>query len=318
MRLLEFSTNFPDEASCIAKLRELREAEIHICPKCGHAEWYWKGDKLCYECKKCHHRESLRKGTVMENSKLPFRYWFFAIHMLTATQGTFSAHELQRQLGHKRYQPIWEMLHKLRSVMGLRDGKYLLSGSVEIDEGFFSTERTEEEKGKPLKRGAGSQAKSKVLVMAESEEVDNPKPGKKPKKVGHIKMAVIPDTKADTVNAVAKKSVSEDSSVRSDGTTSHADFPAMFKEYVGRVIDKADIGKVLPWVHIAIANAKTRLADIYHGVRREFLQEYLNEFCYKFNRRYFGDRLFDRLLIAATAYEPAFKHRVYNRRLGIA
>jgi len=53
-----------------------------------------------------------------------------------------------------------------------------------------------EEKGKPLKRGAGSQAKSKVLVMAESEEVGSPKPGRKPKKVGHIKMVVIPDVKA--------------------------------------------------------------------------------------------------------------------------
>jgi len=83
------------------------------------------------------------------------------------------------------------------------------------------------------------------------------------------------------------------------------------------VTDKADIGKTLPWVHIAIDNAKTRLADVYHGVRWEFLQEYLNEFCYKFNRCYFGDHLFDRLLIAASAYEPAFKHRMYNWRLGM-
>lgn len=53
MRLLKFSTRFPDEASCIAKMRKLREAAIHICPKCGYAEWHWKGCKLCYECKRC-------------------------------------------------------------------------------------------------------------------------------------------------------------------------------------------------------------------------------------------------------------------------
>lgn len=70
--------------------------------------------------------------------------------------------------------------------------------------------------------------------------------------------------------------------------------------------------------NFAITNVKTRLSDIYYGVRREFLQEYLNEFCYKFNWRHFGDRLFDRFPIAATAYEPAFKHRMYNRRLGMA
>jgi hypothetical protein len=100
----------------------------------------------------------------MENSKLPFRYWFVTMHLLTATKNTFSALELQRQLGHKRYQPVWEMLHKLRSVMGKRDGKYTLKGNVEIDEGFFSTEVKEEEKDDAPKRGAGSQSKTKVLV----------------------------------------------------------------------------------------------------------------------------------------------------------
>ena len=53
---------------------------------------------------------------------------------MTSTKKTFSALEMQRQLGHKRYQPIWEMMHKLRSVMGLRDGKYTLNGVVELDE----------------------------------------------------------------------------------------------------------------------------------------------------------------------------------------
>ena len=64
----------------------------------------------------------------MHGSKLPLMYWFTAIHLMTSTKKTFSALEMQRQLGHKRYQPIWEMMHKLRSVMGLRDGKYNLDG----------------------------------------------------------------------------------------------------------------------------------------------------------------------------------------------
>ena len=318
MKLLEFTQKYPDEESCIAKLRELRERDVHVCPKCGHKEWYWKGDKLCYECKKCHHRESIRKGTVMENSKLPFRYWFVTMHLLTATKNTFSALELQRQLGHKRYQPVWEMLHKLRSVMGKRDGKYTLKGNVEIDEGFFSTEVKEEEKDDAPKRGAGSQSKTKVLVMAESESVESPKPGKKEKKVNHIKMVVIPDAKADTIDGVVKVKVDKDSSVVGDGTKSHVHFPDIFKEYSGRKINAEDIGKVLPWVHIAISNAKTRLAGIYHGIKPEYLQEYLNEFCYKFNRRYFGERQFDRLLSASVGYVTDFKHRVYNKRLGFS
>lgn len=74
----------------------------------------------------------------MHSSKLPFLYWFEAIHLMTSTKKDFSALEIQRRLGQKRYQPIREMCHKIRSVMGLRDSEYTLSGMIEMDEGFFS------------------------------------------------------------------------------------------------------------------------------------------------------------------------------------
>lgn len=154
--------------------------------------------------------------------------------------------------------------------------------------------------------------------MAESEDVENPKNPDKPKKVGHIKMVVLPDLKSKTITPIAEESIDGEASVISDGTKSHVKFPEKFKEYIGRVINPEEIGKVLPWVHVAIANAKTRLANIYHGIKPEFLQGYLNEFCYKFNRRYFGERLFDRMLVAATSYPPSFKSRVYNSNIATA
>ena len=76
--------------------------------------------------------------------------------------------ELQRQIGHKHYAPIWSLLHKLRLSMGYSELLYELDGIVELDEGYFSTEVPEEQKDKPLKRGRGSQRKTKVLVMAET------------------------------------------------------------------------------------------------------------------------------------------------------
>ena len=63
--------------------------------------------------------------------------------------------------------------------------------------------------------------------------------------------------------------------------------------------------------HIAISNAKRSILDTCHGIKAEFLQLYLNEFCYKFNRRYFGFRLFDRLELCACTYRADFKHRIY-------
>ncbi len=63
--------------------------------------------------------------------------------------------------------------------MGKRDDKYTLSGQIELDDAFFTTEVPDDRKDKPLKRGRGSQSKTKVLVMCESSFQDNPKKGKK-------------------------------------------------------------------------------------------------------------------------------------------
>ena len=250
----------------------------------------------------------------MHGSKLPFMYWFVAMHLLTATKKSISAAELQRQLGHNRYQPIWELLHKLRSVMGKRDDRYTLKGCIELDEGFFSTEVPEDRKHEKLKAGAGSQRKSKVMVIAESTPADHePGRGKKPKSVGHIKMIVIPDEKARTIDVAATENIDPSASLTTDAHRGYVHFKNIFTEHKSQVIDPKDIGKVLPWVHIAIANAKTLLADMYHGIKPEFLQEYLNEFCYKFNRRYFGEDLFDRLVMIAASYRTDFRHRTYRK-----
>ncbi len=309
MNLLNFVEEYPDESSCRAKWKSIRDKQGVVCPKCKSTEHYWKKDKESYECKKCGCRQSLRSNTVMHGSNLSFRYWFIAIHLLTSTKKSFSASELQRQLGHKRYEPIWLLLHKLRSVMGKRDGQYELSGIIELDEGFFTTEIPEEEKKKPLKRGRGSQRKSKVLVMAESTPVkdDETPKGGKPRKVNHIKMLVIPDLMAETITPLVEENVSCESMIDSDDSTSYIELKDVVKEHNPQVIKKENVGKILPWVHIAISNAKRQFLNIYHQMDSLHLQNYLNEFCYKFNRRYLGENLFDRLMIASVSYKNQFR-----------
>jgi len=308
MNLLNFIQEFPDEESCKLKFKEYRDKQGVVCPHCGNKEHYWKKDKSQYECKKCRRRITLKSGTVMHNSKLPYRYWFVAMHLLTSTKKSFSAKEIQRQLGHKRYEPIWTMLHKLREAMGKRDSQYELSGQIELDEGFFSTEISPEEKGEPLKRGRGSQKKTKVLVMAESEEIIDKKTKKgKPRKVGYIKMKVIPNLKADTITSLVKENISEESELITDDSTSYVKLKDVVAKHEAQVIPKENIGKVLPWVHIAISNAKRLFLNLFHDIKPELMQNYLDEYCYKFNRRYFGEKLFDRLLIACVSHKNEFR-----------
>lgn len=310
MNLLDFIAYYPDENSCKQKLKSIRDKEGVVCSCCGGKDHYWKKDKWQYECKACKKRTTLKSGTVMHGSQLPLRYWFVAIHLLTATKKSFSAAELQRQLGHKYYEPIWAMLHKLRLAMGKRDEQYILSGQIELDEGFFSTEVKSEEKEKPLKRGRGSQKKTKVLVMAESREVPG-KPTKKgkPRKVGFIKMNVIADLQADTINNQVITNISDTATLMTDDSTSYTDLGGHVEKHHAQVIPKEKIGEVLPWVHLAISNTKRMLLDIHHKIKPEYLQGYLNEFCYNFNRRYFGEALFDRLLIASATSKNEFRYR---------
>ena len=314
MNLLEFVNQFPDEESCKRKWKEIREKEGVVCPICGCKEHYWKGDKEMFECKKCGHRQSLKANTIMHGSQLPMRYWFIAMHLLTSTKKSFSASEMQRQLGHKYYRPIWGMMQKLRNAMGKRDDKYMLGGEIELDEGFFTVETPEDQKGVALKSGRGSQRKCKVLVMAESERVETEerpkKKSSKPRRVGHIKMKVLSDLKADTIDREVKHNIERDSRLDTDASTSYVHLGDLVSEHRPQVIPKNEIGNMLPWVHIAISNAKRLLLDIYHDITPEYLQGYLNEFCYKFNRRYFKEGLFDRLLIACVNCKNDFRYRI--------
>jgi transposase-like protein len=270
---------------------------------------YWKKDKEMYECSFCGFRTSLKSGTVMHKSKLPYRYWLLAFHLITATKKGFSSKEIQRQLGHKRYQPIWSMVHKIRACMGTQDDGYTLCGTLELDEGFFSVEVPQEKKDEPKKRRRGSQSKSVVLVMVESIPDDEHPDEGKGRKSGYLKMKVLPDLKSETVTEMVREHVSSEASLDTDASTSYVHLKEVVSEHrPAKVVDKKQTGKVFPWVHVAIANAKRWLLANHHDIKKEYLQFYLNEFCYKFNRRYFGENLLDRLMIAAIKHKNEFRY----------
>ena len=168
------------------------------------------------------------------------------------------------------------MVRKLRQSIGKRD----------------------EEKDKPLKRGRGSQKKSMVLVMAESEMVESPKKGNKPRRVGYLKMKVIEDLKSYTINGLVKELTSDATEVDTDDSTYYVSLKKYIPKHNSQVIPKEKVGKIMPWLHIALSNYKRQLINTFHDIKPEFLQNYLDEFCYKFNRRYYGEALFSRLLVA--------------------
>jgi hypothetical protein len=134
MILSEFYKSFPDESTCCYILKCIREAQGVICKKCGGIEHYWKKDKKSFECKDCNYRTSLKNGTIIEHSNLPIRYWLSTIAYLTIINERISALKLQKELGHKRYEPIWSMLKKIRNISEANRFLYRISDYIQIDE----------------------------------------------------------------------------------------------------------------------------------------------------------------------------------------
>jgi len=296
MNLFSFTANFGSEESCRLHFKEERDKQGVQC-KCGSKEHFWIKSVWSYECKKCRSRISLRSGTIMQSSNLSFLIWYKTMFLMTATKKGFSSKEIQKQLGLKRYEPVWAMVHKLRKAMGNRDARYTLQGMIEFDEAYFTVESSEIEQEKGI-RGKGAVGKQNVAMMAESTPLEDIDSGKKEKQVRFFKAKVLNGHNGEEINETIKESIDNQSIVFTDKSASYVDIADFVELHIMEKSSKETTEETLKWVHIAISNAKRNLLGNYHKIKRKYLQLYLNEFIYKLNRRYFGDSLFERLIIA--------------------
>ena len=296
MNLFSFTAHFGSEESCRLHFKSSRD-QIGVICKCGSKEHFWIKSVWSYECKKCRSRTSLRSGTIMQNSNLSFLIWYKTMFLLSATKKGFSSKEIQKQLGLKRYEPVWAMVHKLRKAMGNRDARYTLEGMIEMDEGYFTIESSEIEQDKGV-RGRGAVGKQNVAIMAESTPLEDIETGEKSSHCRYFKAKVLESHLKDGINQTVFESIDEKSIVFSDKSTSYVDIADYVELHITYKSDKQTTKETLKWVHITISNAKRNLLGNFHKIKGKYLQLYLNEFIYKLNRRYFGEKLFDRLVIA--------------------
>ena len=300
MKLNEFFSQYGTEEICKQYFKDQRELAGIVCRNCAGTKHYWIASANRWQCKSCKCSRTLKCGTVMENSNLGYKVWLWAIYLMALTKKGFSAAEMQRMLGHKRYEPIWLLMHKLRITMGNREDEYKLDGFIEMDEGFFEGIRKKDDDtglvvvpAKEIDR----QVKAIVAVSTTPIEVGRRKDGRPITKPGYLKMNVVTALSKTDIAYEAEKMVAETATVTTDGKTSYRTLKGICKKHIEIVIkDKTKISKAFPWVHTAISNAKKKLLGLHHHVKDTYMQNYLNEFCYKFNRRYFGENGFYRLL----------------------
>jgi transposase-like protein len=297
MILFSFSAHFTSEKDCREHFKAARDKVGVICSVCGSAHHYWIKSRWSYECKSCRHRTSLRSGTIMQSSNLSFLIWYKTMFLMSVTKKGFSAKEIQKQLGLKRYEPVWQMTHKLRKAMGKRDARYTLEGMIEMDEGYFTVASSEFEQWKGI-RGKGAVGKANTLIMAESVPLEDIETGEKSKSCRYFKAKVLDSHLSEDINAEIEQSIDNECIVFTDKSSSYVDIADFVELHISGKSDKQTTKETLRWVHIIIGNAKRNLLGNYHKIKRKYLQLYLNEFVYKLNRRYFDERIFERLIIA--------------------
>lgn len=285
MSLIEFQRRFRTEAACRKHLFKLRWPEGFGCPACGHEACFDLPKRGLYQCKSCGHQTSLTAGTVLHKTRTPLRKWFWAIFLLATDKRGLSALQLSRKLG-VSYYVAWSMLHKIRRGMRDRDSTYTLQGMIEMDESFFGGPGEGGDK-----RGRGTK---KTMVVIEASTCGEA--------LGYARMRVVDQADAETIGLIMKKDVAPGQTIRSDGWRAYgAAAKEQGRRHEQRLLRGRKGHEVLKWVHILSSNAKAFLLGTFHGVGKKHLQAYLDEFCYRFNRRRWEGELFDRLLTACTA-----------------
>jgi len=246
-------------------------------------------------CAGCRRQQSVIAGTVFQDSHMPLPTWFRAMWQVCANKNGMSAQNLQRLLGLRSYNTAWLCLHKLRRAM-VRPGRECLSGIVEADETYVGGP-------KEGKSGRGAFGKQIVFIAAEVRG----------RKIGRIRLSHISGVSGATLVPAVSETVTAGATVRTDGWQGYNGVTAGGYKHevaVENADELADI--VLPKCHLVISLLKRWILGTLQGnVGKDHLQDYLNEFTFRFNRRNAKNRglLFYRLaqLAVVTAPNPRSK-----------
>ena len=300
--LSQFQKAFSDQADCAAFLFERRWLGGFVCPVCGKRRAaVLKSRPGLYECLDCGRQTSITAGTAMHRSRLPLTTWFWAAHLMATHSNGMSARQLEGQLG-VTYKTAWLLAQKLRRSMVDPD-REPLQGVVEVDQAEI-----------PFREGDTAfdpGNAGKILVIGAVEVIDRDTNQAKPRRKhakyldtrsGRIRLAMIADNSATSIEAFVKANVKRGTTLLTDG---HASYPGLTGyRHDPRVVGKMAGHVVLPWVHRVFSLLKRWSLGTYHGLRRKHVDTYLNEFVFRYNRRFHRHVSFETLLGLAADNEP--------------
>ena len=288
MTVLEFRSQFPDEAACVQYLTAERWPDGFVCPRCGGCSRAYVHTRRFHQCAGCGYQCSVTAGTIFHKTRVPLAGWFWAIYRMSQSKKGISALQLSKEIG-VSYPTAWLMQHKIRKAMADRDQGYQLAGLVEVDEGYVGGA----ERGKK-RSGRGGQTKSVVAVAVERRAPGQE--GNKPR-AGFAALAVVPDASATSLHGFLHTNAQPGSTLLSDAWSGYQGIEekGFQPQVLRRGPDPAAASSLFPWVPITLSNLKRFLLGTHHKPEPQHLKRYLAEFTYRLNRRSFEENLFHRL-----------------------
>jgi transposase-like protein len=287
--LLELERRFSTEEACRQYLFALRWPAGFSCPRCGGL-CAWATARGLWMCGACQYQVSVTAGTIFQDTHLSLILWFRAMWLVVAQKNGASALGIQRALGLGSYKTAWAMLHKLRRAM-VRPGRDRLTGRVEVDETYWGGE----EEGVV---GRLVEEKAIILVAAQADGAG----------IGRIRMRRIPDVSRSTLHGFIRTAIEPGSVVITDGWPAYRELTNYHHEPIVISQSEGRASALLPRVHRVVSLLKRWALGTHQGaMANEHLDDYLNEFTFRFNRRTSASRgkLFYRLVQQAAEVEPA-------------
>lgn len=295
--LPQFQRMFPDDGACATYLERIRWAGGFACPHCKESAepFRFAARPGVLRCRKCRRDVALTAGTVMERTHTPLSTWFWASYLVASHTAGMSATQFQRQLGLSRYETAFQILHKLRAGMVRPDRDRIggnLTGHVEVDETWIGG----------VTRGEGKGTHDQTLVIgavAVRQKQDTVKQHRRGGRyAGRLRLEVMPNKGARAFCGFIDDAVAPGSMIVTDGAPSYAGLTDRGFQHLPVV--EGNRGEVaeeyLPIIHLVFSNLKSWLRGCHHGVSAKHLQAYLNEFTFRFNRRFYPFNAFRSLL----------------------
>jgi transposase-like protein len=281
LSLFEFQEQFPTTETCLVYLAKSKWGKGFTCKKCGHNH-SCKGNALhSRQCTSCCYTESPTAQTLFHHVKFDLLKAFYIVYFVSTNKKGITSTELSRKLN-LRQKTCWSFKRKVMKAMK-STGNHPITGEADVDETVFGGQET---------GVVGRQNNKKKLVVVGIE--------KKKKGVSRVYARVIEKADAKSLGSFMMDHIAPDAKISTDKWSGyvplHKDFKNLTQFYSG------EKGGNFPEIHRVIMNMKSWLRGVHHHV--DDLQDYLDEYCYRFNRSFMKETIFDNLIQRMVTAKP--------------